>query len=69
MSTEAARRPGARVLQPPFMQIRQAIALPQGRPDAHAVVATLLRDLCTRGVTGDILERHGVDRKCAVIPA
>lgn len=69
MANEAERRPGARVLQPPFMEIRQAMAMPQGRPEASAALAAFLTGLAKQGITGDILEAHGVDRSCAIIPA
>jgi polar amino acid transport system substrate-binding protein len=68
MEKEALKRPGARVLVPAFMEIRQAMAVPQGRPEAAGALQTFLSDLAQQGVTGDILERHGVDRSCAIIP-
>ncbi|MGO4855321.1 transporter substrate-binding domain-containing protein [Phaeovulum sp. W22_SRMD_FR3] len=69
MEKEAVLRPGTRVLEPAFMEIRQAMAMPQGRPEASAALAAFLADLARRGVTGDILEAHGVDRSCALTPA
>lgn len=69
MAKQAALRPGARVLQPPFMQIRQAMAMPKGRDAAHAHLVAFLRDLARSGGVGDILERHGVDRDAAIVPA
>ena len=68
MEAEAARRPGARVLAPPFMEIRQAMAMPRGRPLASAHLKAFLANLARSGATGDILERHGVARDCAIIP-
>ncbi|MBM3606330.1 MAG: transporter substrate-binding domain-containing protein [Alphaproteobacteria bacterium] len=69
MANEAELRPGSRVLQPPFMEIRQAMAMPQGRPEASAALAAFLTGLAQQGTTGDILEAHGVDRSCAIVPA
>lgn len=68
MEKEAALRPGARVLEPAFMEIRQAMAMPQGRPEASAALAAFLADLARRGVTGNILQAHGVDPSCAMLP-
>ncbi len=68
MAAEAAKRPGARVLTPPFMQIRQAMAIVRGRPDASAYLRDFVQRLARAGTTGDILERHGVARACAIVP-
>jgi polar amino acid transport system substrate-binding protein len=68
MAAEAAKRPGARVLTPPFMQIRQAMAIVQGRPEASAYLCDFIRRLAGDGTTGDILETHGVARSCALVP-
>jgi polar amino acid transport system substrate-binding protein len=68
MASEAATRPGSRVLSPPFMQIRQAMAIVKGRPMAAAWLRAFLGDLARRGVVGDILERHGVSRSSAIVP-
>ena len=62
MTFEAAKRPGTRVLSPPFMEIRQAMALPRGRPGASRVLKDWLDGAARSGLTGDILERHGVAR-------
>lgn len=68
MAREAALRPGARVLTPPFMEIRQAMAMPRGRDTASTYLRQFLADLARSGGVGDILERHGVDRDAAIIP-
>ncbi|MBE9639631.1 transporter substrate-binding domain-containing protein [Salipiger mangrovisoli] len=68
MAHEGATRPGARVLSPPFMEIRQAMAMPQGRPDASRILKDWLSEAARSGLTGDILERHGVARSCAILP-
>lgn len=69
MEGEAAQRPGARVLHPPFMEIRQAMATCATRPDAAAALSDFLEDALKTGRVGDILERHGVDRAAAILPA
>ena len=68
IEAEAALRLGSRVLQPPFMEIRQAMAVPRGRPQASAHLRTFLADIARGGVVGDVLERHGVSRDCAIAP-
>lgn len=67
MESEAAVRAGARVLLPPFMEIRQAIALPLGRPQASQFVDQFLAEAARDGRIGDILEANGVSRDCAII--
>ncbi|GAA6150238.1 transporter substrate-binding domain-containing protein [Pseudooceanicola nitratireducens] len=69
MEKEAGLRPGARVLQPPFMEIRQAMAMPMGRDLASAHLKDFLADLLRSGALGEILERNGVDRTAAIVPA
>lgn len=68
MAAEAVTRHGTRVLSPPFMQIRQAMAIVKGRPAAAAHLRSFLADLARSGAVGDILERHGTDRKSALLP-
>jgi polar amino acid transport system substrate-binding protein len=68
MDAEAALRPGARTLRPPFMEIRQAMAIVKGRPQAAAHLRDFLAQLTATGGVGDILEVHGVSRQSAVIP-
>jgi polar amino acid transport system substrate-binding protein len=66
MEGEAEKRPGSRVLQPPFMEILQAMAMPSGRELASAELARFLAEALASGRVGDILEKHGVDRNCAI---
>lgn len=68
MAHESAKRPGSRVLTPPFMEILQAMAMPQGRSAASDVLKTWLAEAARSGLTGDILEGHGVARSCAIVP-
>lgn len=65
----AAARPGARLLAPPFMQIRQAMAIVRGRPAAAAHLRAFVATMARSGAIGDILERHGLARECAIVPA
>lgn len=64
----AADRPRARVIEPPFMEIRQAMAMSHGRDNAHSYLCDFLGRLAQNGTVGDILVRHGVDRSCAICP-
>jgi polar amino acid transport system substrate-binding protein len=68
MAAEAEKRPGSRVLAPPFMQIRQAMAIVRSRAPAAAYLRAFVDDLARRGIVGDILERHGQPRSCAILP-
>uniref|UniRef100_A0A2A4YQH6 Solute-binding protein family 3/N-terminal domain-containing protein n=1 Tax=OCS116 cluster bacterium TaxID=2030921 RepID=A0A2A4YQH6_9PROT len=69
MQGEANKRAGSRVLHPPFMEIRQAMAMPRGRQLASAFLKQFLADIALKGDVGDILENHGVDRNAAIIPS
>lgn len=66
MEAESQSRLGSRVLSPPFMEIRQAMAIVKGRPLASAHLKTFVTELARNGRVGDILERHGVSRDCAI---
>lgn len=68
MAHQSISRPGARVLEPPFMEILQAMAIPQGRALGATVLKSWLAEAARSGVTADILERHGVARSCALLP-
>ena len=67
MAGEAALRPGARVLEPPFMNILQAMGLPAGRPAAAEHLAAFLAALAQSGKIGEYLESHGVAADCAIV--
>ena len=66
MAEEALHRPGSRLLSPPFMSIRQAMGLPAGRRRAAAALQDFVTTAARSGLIADILERHGVDRTCAL---
>jgi polar amino acid transport system substrate-binding protein len=68
MAGEAARRSGARLLEPPFMEIRQAMGVPAGRPLAQAHLSAFLAARARDGTVAAILERHGVAGSCAIVP-
>ncbi|WP_180899711.1 transporter substrate-binding domain-containing protein [Martelella soudanensis] len=64
---EAEKRPGSRVLDPPFMEILQAMGTPASRSEAAVFLKTFITDLTRSGRVGQILERHGVSAECADI--
>ena len=68
MEREAQTRPGSRILSPPFMSIRQAMAMPAGRNEASRFLADFVAELARDGTIGTILERNGVSADCAVAP-
>jgi len=69
MQVEAAKRAGARVVEPPFMEIRQAMAVPAGRPQAASLLTDFVAAMTGSGQMGEIFERHGVSSACTVAPA
>lgn len=66
MAQEASRRPGSKVLQPPFMEIRQAIGVPATRGFLVSSLQAWLSELRRSGRLGGILERNGVSADCAL---
>jgi polar amino acid transport system substrate-binding protein len=64
--TEYAERSGRRVLEPPFMQINQAVGLPRAlSPDAVSAVADHIEHLKASGFVEAALVRSGVDATVA----
>ena len=57
----AARLGGMRVLEGSFMTIRQASAVPKGRPQAHAYLAAFIEDVKRTGFAADVLRASGVE--------
>lgn len=57
----AAQHGGLRVLAEPFMQIRQAVAMPRGRGPARTWVEAALVDLKASGFIASALSRAGQD--------
>lgn len=66
MAQEATLRPGSKVLQPPFMEIRQAMGVPATRRALLSDLQSWLSELSASGALGRILERHGVSAGCAL---
>ena len=64
--TEYAEQSGRRVLEPPFMQIDQAVGLPRAlSPDAVSAVAEHIEHLKASGFVEAALTRSGVDATVA----
>lgn len=63
---EYAASSGRRILEPPFMEINQAVGLPRDLdPDAVAAVAAYIEELKASGFIQDELARSGVDASAA----
>ncbi len=61
MQADAARVPGLRLLDGRFMEIRQAMAVPKGRPAGTAYVAEFVAQMKSSGFIAEALRRHGVE--------
>lgn len=59
--------PDARLVQPPFMEIRQSMGVVAGRSAAISHLRHFLGRLAENGTTQTILVRNGVDRRCAIL--
>ncbi|HWL56597.1 MAG TPA: transporter substrate-binding domain-containing protein [Paracoccus sp. (in: a-proteobacteria)] len=68
MEAVAAMIPGTHVVGMPFMEIRQAMGVPATRIRAHTHLSEFLARRARDGTVARILEAHGVDRACAVMP-
>ncbi|MEA3151481.1 MAG: polar amino acid transport system substrate-binding protein [Gammaproteobacteria bacterium] len=55
----AAENPEVRVLEEPFMVIRQSVALPPGRPDALIYINAFLKEMKASGFVAHELARSG----------
>lgn len=64
--SEYAAASGRRLLEPPFMQINQAVGLPRSAPpEAVAAVSALVEELKASGFIGDQLDASGVSATVA----
>lgn len=62
-----AKMPDTFLLEPPFMEIRHAMALPLKSERAQAHLTALLRTWAQEGELAAILERHGVDAAAMIL--
>lgn len=61
MQADAAHLPGLRLIAGRFMEIRQAMAVPKGRPAGAAYVADFVAQMKSSGFVGEALRRHGIE--------
>lgn len=61
MQADAARLPGLRLLDGRFMEIRQAVAVPRGRPAGLVYVRDFVEEMKASGFVAGALRRHGID--------
>lgn len=61
LQADARRVPGVRLLDGRFMEIRQAMALPKGRPLAQRYLSEFVEDLKASGFVATALKRHGIE--------
>jgi polar amino acid transport system substrate-binding protein len=68
LEADAKRLGGLRLLPGRFMEIRQAMGLPQGRPEAAKYVEAFIEEMKASGFVAEALKRHGIEG-AAVAPA
>jgi polar amino acid transport system substrate-binding protein len=61
MDRQAARTPGYRLLEPPFMSIRQAMGVVAGRPLAAEFVRAFINEMRASGFVADAARRHSIE--------
>lgn len=62
----AARIPGARVLDGSYTTIRQSVGTVPGRREAIGFIADFCREACASGFVAELLTRHGVEGRLSV---
>jgi polar amino acid transport system substrate-binding protein len=63
------KRSGFRMLEPPFMEIRQAMGTPKGRPAAAAYLTKFIEEMKASGFVADALKRAGQGSATIAPPA
>ncbi|MES2073042.1 MAG: ABC transporter substrate-binding protein [Pseudomonadota bacterium] len=61
MQADAKRLPGLRLLDGRFMEIRQAMAIPQSRQAAHAYLNDFVEEMKRSGFVSQALARHHIE--------
>jgi polar amino acid transport system substrate-binding protein len=69
LTAEAAKLPGARVLDGQFTAIQQAIGTRRGNDAGAAFLADFVEEAKASGLVGRLIERHGVIGGLAVAPS
>jgi len=57
---DAAKLPGACILEGRFTAVQQAIGTPRGRPEGAAYLRKFAEDIKASGLVAQLIERHGV---------
>jgi polar amino acid transport system substrate-binding protein len=61
MERYASSTPGHRLLEPPFMEIRQAMGVVAGRPHAAEFVRQFIDEMRATGLIAEAAGRHGIE--------
>ena len=61
--------PGLRLIEPSFMEIRQAMGMVKGRPAGAAFLHSFIEEMKASGVVADALRRSGQDDVVVAPPA
>ncbi|QRM27613.1 transporter substrate-binding domain-containing protein [Microvirga sp. VF16] len=61
MDRQAARTPGHRLLEPPFMSIRQAMGVVAGRPRGAEFAHAFINEMRVNGFVADAAKRHRIE--------
>lgn len=61
MERQAARIPGCRLLQPPFMEIRQAMGVAAARPLAAVFAHDFINEMRASGFVAEAVKRHRIE--------
>ena len=69
MQAFVAATPGYRLIDPPFMEINQAMGLPNGRPAAADYLKRFVEDVKASGFVRDVLDRNGQSDVAVARPA
>jgi len=57
---DAAKLPGARILEGRFTSVQQAIGTPKGRPEGAAYLRKFAQDVKASGLVAQLIARHNI---------
>ncbi len=69
LAAYAKTDPGVRLMDGRFMEIQQAMAMPKGRPRAHAYLKTFVEEMKASGFVADALKRSNQPDAAVAPPA